>query len=198
MTVIAAAARTNADLMADCATLGYLDGSVLDLTYATGRFWRKHRPFFLVTNDIDVEMDADRHLDATCTGLEAKSFDTVVFDPPYKLNGTSTGKGPAASDVGYGVGGPYVTAAGRHGLLVDGTVEALRLARRFVLVKCMDQICSGSYHPQTFIAYQAAVATGARLVDQLHVLGGRAQPNGRRQVHARRNYSTLLVFGAPA
>lgn len=33
-----------------------------------------------------------------------------------------------------------------------------------------------------------------KLVDELHVRGYRQQPPGRSQKHARRDYSTLLVF----
>jgi hypothetical protein len=53
----------NAQLMADCAELGYLDGTVLDATYERGRFWKLYRPAELVTNDINPKWDTDFHRD---------------------------------------------------------------------------------------------------------------------------------------
>ena len=194
--VLAVAERDNADLMVDCARLGYLDGLVVDVTYGLGRFWTKHRPDLFFAYDLDPARAVDGVERADCRHLPLhdRSVDTVVFDPPYKLNGTSTGKGAAASDAAYGVAGRYVPAAERHALLLDGTSEALRVARRYVLVKCQDQISSSRYHPQTFLVWRHAVTRGAGLVDLIHVVGGRPQPPGRRQVHSSRNYSSLLVF----
>ena len=194
--VLAVAERDNADLMADCARLGYLDGLVVDVTYGLGRFWTKHRPDLFLAYDLDPARAVDGVELADCRQLPLhdQSVDSVVFDPPYKLNGTSTGQGVAASDAAYGVAGGYVPARDRHALLLDGTSEALRVARRYVLVKCQDQISSSKYHPQTFLVWERARSHGAELVDLLHVVGGRAQPPGRRQVHASRNYSSLLVF----
>ena len=190
--VLAFAARDNATLMSDCARLGYLDGSVLDLTVGPeAGFWRRWRPPGLVTNDIDPDVAADHHHDARALPFGDRSFDTVVFDPPYKLNGTG---GSHESDARYGVATGYVPARERIALLLDGTTEALRLARRFVLVKCQDQISSSKYHPQTFLVWERAMSLGAELVDMLHVPGLREQPAGTSQRHSRRNYSTLLVL----
>ena len=49
-------------------------------------------------------------------------------------------------------------------------------------------------HWQTIEFAGHAVELGSRLVDQLHLPSYRPQPAGRRQIHARRNYSTLLVL----
>lgn len=190
--IVAAAARTNAELMADCARLGYLDGVVVDLTYGRGRFWTHHRPTELVAFDLDPAC-AVTVADCRALPLRRSSVDVAVFDPPYKGNGTSTGRGASNLDAGYGVAS-YRPAAERLSLILDGVSEALRVARRFVLVKCQDQITSGHLEPQTFLIWRRATELGAELVDLLHVLGARRQPPGRRQVHARRNYSTLLVL----
>lgn len=188
--------RNNAELMADCAALGYLDGEVLDLTYGKGRFWTRHKPNLLYTNDLDPDTNADHHEDFTNTPWRSDRFDTVVFDPPYKLNGTG---GSHASDQGYGVAGPYKSPEDKMILIYKGCREGLRLARRFLLVKCQDQVVSGAVRWQTHEVTQAVHEMNlngkyANLVDKLHVQGYRAQPPGRRQVHARRDYSTLLVF----
>ena len=197
MTIQAIAQRTNAELMAQCAELGYLPGTVLDMTYGLGAFWRDHKPRDLIAMDLYAIPNVwiDVQANATCLPLADAAVDTAVFDPPYKLNGTSTDIGPSMLDRRYGVHGSYTPAAVRHALLLDGTSEALRVARRYVLVKCADQISSGRYNPQTFMVWQRAIEHGWTMVDLLHVVGGREQPSGTRQLHARRNYSSLLVFG---
>lgn len=193
MSDIAAFGRTtNAQLMRDCAALGYLPEPVLDATYGLGRFWRDYVPVELTTNDLWTP--ADNAWDFTQLPCADRSYAAVVFDPPYKLNGTSTGRGPSVSDAGYGVAGAYMSIGRRHGLIGDGISECGRVAGRFLLVKCQDQVSSGAVQWQTRLFADRGETCGFRLVDMLHVSGARAQPEGRRQVHARRNYSTLLVL----
>jgi hypothetical protein len=121
----------------------------------------------------------------------------VVLDGPYKLNGTSTGAGPSMLDSLYGVGGEYTSWQGKHQLIREGIDESLRVLKRrgILLVKCMDQVCSGQVRWQTReFADHAEQGGRARLIDSFLLPGGRKQPEGRDQVHARRNYSTLLVI----
>lgn len=182
----------NAQLMLDCAALGYLPEPVLDATYGFGRFWTKYRPTLLTTNDL--ETPADHAFDFRDMPFRIGEFETVVFDPPYKLNGTSTGLGPSTLDVSYGVGGAYMNVAAKHEMMRQGLVRCARVSNQFVLAKCQDQICNGSLHMQSTMLQLAANRVGLPLVDVLHVSGYRKQPEGRRQVHAHRDYSTLLVF----
>ena len=88
----------------------------------------------------------------------------------------------------------YVTPEDRIELLLDGTQEALRLARRYALIKCADQISCGRYWPQTYLTWDRAAQVGATLVAQLYVVGRRAQPKNRPQRTVRNNISSLLVF----
>lgn len=185
----------NAELMRDCMTLGYITGAVLDMTYGLGRFWRLVRPEHLVTNDLDASTGAQWHLDFTnliklcCWG---DTFDTVVFDPPYKLNGTG---GSHPSDAGYGVANSD-SVEQRMELIFAGLDEANRVCapKGHVLVKCQDQVVSGRKVWQTWLITDAGQSLGLRLVDMLHVQSYRPQPAGRRQLHSRGDYSTLLVF----
>jgi site-specific DNA-cytosine methylase len=181
---------TNADLIADVARLGYLDGTVLDATYGAGTFWKVWRPDQLVTND--RWKPADRSDDYRALPWERESFDSVVFDPPYKLNGTPA---LAEQDARYGT----VARTSRAEVLEDirrGALECFRVCRRFLLVKCQDQVEGGQVRWQTDMVTRTIEDVSGRKVDRFDfVSNGRPQPPGRRQLTARRNHSTLLVFG---
>lgn len=182
-------ALDNAELIAQAAQLGYVEGDVLDLSYGVGGFWKVHEPQHLTTNDA-LRDGAKYHLDARFTGWEERSFDTVVWDPPYKLNGT-----PAMSemDARFGIEVP-TTRCGRMSLILSGVIEACRLSKKWVLVKCQDQVNSGQVRWQTDDVTTVARCCEFRKVDALHLPGGLPQPEGRSQQHARRNYSTLLIL----
>lgn len=192
--VLAATAwRSNAEMIVACAQLGYLrrDWRTLDPTWGEGVFWKEWRPDTLIRTDLDPAKspDLEHGQDFTAMPWQTRSFDAVVFDGPYKLNGT-----PEPSlDERYGVHIP-TRWQDRMSLLEAGTIECARVSGNMLLVKSMDQVCSGRIRWQTRILVDVAEAQGFRLVDQLHVLGGRAQPAGRRQVHARRNFSTLSIL----
>jgi hypothetical protein len=190
--------RNNAEMIADMPKLGYLNERwiTLDPTYGRGKFWTKWRPTNLTTSDLDPASPAEHHWDFTDTGQPSDAYDAVVFDPPYKLNGTSTGKGSSAMDAGYGVAGDYMPWQAKHDLIRDGISECVRVLRprHLLLLKCMDQVCSGDVRWQTDEFTRHTESLGCAKVDEFHIPSHRAQPAGRRQVHARRNYSTLLIF----
>lgn len=188
--------KTNAEMIADVAKLGYLDGTVIDLTYGLGRFWTVFRPEVLITNDLDPERPADHHLDFTSTYacLQLGTWpDAVVFDAPYAFKGTSSGK---AVDTDYGID-RYRTPDEVDQLRYDGirTAETLLKPGGYLLVKCQDQIVSGKPRWQTYDTVDfCRTSTRLTLVEDFKFLSYRPQPAGRRQVHARRNYSSLLIF----
>ena len=194
MTVYAISdATTNAQLIAQCAQLGHLtaDMTTLDATYGLGRFWTVWRPDRLYGCDLDPTRARNAIADFTRLPFPDGTFDAVVFDPPYKLNGRSD----LAMDAGYGVD-IRASWQDRMQLCRDGITEAVRVTRPGgrVLVKCQDQVCSGQVRWQTIDFANHAMSLGCRLVDRFDLLSYRPQPEGRRQVHARRNHSTLLVF----
>lgn len=201
MTAILAAGgyANNAELIVACRDLGYLDDHTptWDGTYRHGRFWTLWQPQQLHRTDLDPAHSPDHPggLDATTTPYPDGHWARIVLDPPYKLNGTSTGQGAASSDRSYGVDQP-ATWQERHTLIRAMTTEAHRVLTPggYLLLKCQDQVCSGQVRWQTREFADHAEQLGMRLVDALHLLGHRPQPAGRRQVHARRNYSTLLVL----
>lgn len=131
---------TNAELIADVAALGWLrdEYTVLDTTYGKGNFWTKYRPPLLTGVDrnpaksLTGEAVDFRHLP-----YPDRAFDVVVFDPPYRLNGT-----PDREDFDESFGIEDVTRwQERMRLIAAGSHECARVARRNVLVKVQDQVC---------------------------------------------------------
>lgn len=177
---------TNGHMLADVARLGYFDGSVLDATYGEGTFWNEWRPEALTTNDL--YKPADFAYDYTALPWAAESFDAVVFDPPYKLTGTPRS---GQKDERYGTEKPMKMAERRADIVV-GALCCFRVARERLLVKCQDQVACGQMQWQTRWVTDAIEAAGGRLADRFDYLYA-PQPQ-RSQVHARSNYSTLLVF----
>lgn len=183
--------KTNSDMIADVARLGYLDGRVLDATYGLhGGFWKAWAPDELVANDL--HHPADHHYSYREFPIRWEStFDSVVFDPPYKLNGT-----PALGDQDERFGTTRRTT--REEVLEDlrlGAIECYRVAKRFLLVKCQDQVEGGKVRWQTDLVTEAVSGVGGEKIDRFDFKYEiRPQPGDRTQRTARRNYSTLLVF----
>lgn len=197
MTVDVLAAHTwptNAAMIADVARLGYLDGYVLDATYGEGNFWTDWRPDQLRTNDL--YKPADFHQSYLNLGWKSCSFDAVVFDPPYRLSGR---RDRGEFDQRFGLC-EYRSNDEILADIVAGAIECYRVARRYLLVKCQDQVNGGRVRWQTDLISRAIEQGGGRKVDRFDFIQKtvRGQPSGRRQLNARRNYSTLLIFEKPA
>lgn len=191
---------TNADVVTDLARLGYLPEPVLDPTFGVaGGMWQAYRPGQVVTSDLKPGV-ADLIADFTRLPFEDDSFGSCVFDPPYRLAGTVTGEEEV--DDRFGIRAGYTPARDVHALMMAGVTEMARVVRPngYVIVKCQAQISSGHLVHQPYLVVRHAEELGLTLVDELHFMppgGGRPQPAGRRQLHARRNFSTFLVLRKP-
>lgn len=190
--------KSNAELIVACRDLGYLadDWITWDATYGEGTFWRLWRPATMIGTDIDAAK-SDKlvgPVDFTASPWDDRSFDCVVLDAPYKLNG----RPDAVVDARYGVH-ERTTLAGRLGLITAGVVERARvLGDHYLPVKCQDQVNGGIVRWQTDLITDTARNAGLYKIDRLDMPSYRPQPLGRGQQHARRNTSTLLVFSRSA
>ena len=184
--------RNNGELIADVASLGFIKGKILDTTYGLGAFWGSYTPKELASNDLYTAADYSYNFTNFPSHWENK-WDTTVFDPPYKLNGTPS---QGQVDKAYGVH-KKATLQERMDLIIAGAKECCRVTKDkgFILVKVQDQVSSGKMHFQTDAVSSALVELGAVKVAQMHFLRHpRPQPQGRKQVHPRSNFSTLMVF----
>ena len=179
---------TNAHMVVDIARLGYIKGLTLDTTFGEGVFWRKWQPQKLIT--LDKYTPAMVKGDFTNLPFADNVFSAVVDDPPYKFNGT-----PSPFERRYGVHLP-TRWQDRLALIRASVTECSRVVAKggHLLVKCMDQVVSGKVVWQTDVVTRTAWDAGLKKVDRFDFLNNpRVQPH-ERQLHARRNYSTLLVF----
>lgn len=184
---------TNADLIADVAHL-YFDPveTILDVTYGRGNWWKKYHPPVLLAHDLYTLDGVDfRELPEATDAVEV-----VAFDPPYvSMGGRETSTIEDFTDR-YGMLLAPRTPTDLRAYIRAGLDECARVASHLIIVKCQDYISSGTYQPATHWLLEDAGKMGLSLVDRFeHITRPRPQPPGRRQVHARRNLSTLFVLG---
>ena len=186
--------RTNAQAIADLASLGWLepDDFTLDVTVGPERaFWSLWKPRRLVTNDLDRGVKAQHHYDARKLRFDDDTFDVVVLDLPYANRGTAKTR---EIDTRFGTT-EYRSPAQREALLIDGTIEAMRVSNSRVLVKCQDAVVANKLRVQSYPIYDAVMKEGGRLLALIYVVGNRSQPTGKRQVNVWSNCSTLMLIG---
>jgi hypothetical protein len=191
----------NGDLIADVAKLGYIrdDDCCIDLTYGKGTWWKRYRPTLLATNDIDDTTKAEYHDDFRATKWFDDNFDVVAFDPPYISPGGRETSTIADFNSRFGLQSTPRTVLGLREMNQDGLDEARRICKPggIILVKCMNYISSGRYQPEVFVMWEAATAFGLQMVDQFIMIRRSGPQSQKTQVHARNNYSVLLIFQKP-
>ena len=195
---------SNADLMAAVAPY-YLTGSVMDCTYGDGKWWERFQPAEFVAHD---KFKGDG-VDFTALPEADGTYDTVCFDPPYTISGTSSDRlGPDFHDR-YGIGMENLqyptTAKGTAGfeqMILAGLAETCRVARQWVLVKCMEFSqgnhvpAARSFHDIPHLVTSRALELGMLKHDQIvhHTGSGPGSHNIFVPKRARRHHSYLLVF----
>lgn len=188
--------KSNAHLIQDCAEkLQYLwrDDYILDPTYGRGTWWKLWKPDRLKAHS----RQKDPSFDFRRLPYGDNTFDAVAYDPPYVCKGGRETSGIKEKDNRYGQDDAPATPALLQELINDGLTEMHRVVkpRGIVLVKCQDYVSSGKLWIGTHHTLTHALDLGFEVVDRLEMLRSPgSQPPGRRQVHARRNLSTLFVL----
>lgn len=183
----------NAQLIASVAEL-YLTGSVLDVTYGGGKWWDRYRPDDFTFHDIAID-----NVDFRDLPHDDGSFDTVCFDPPYVTSGTlGLDPGPRTFRERFGIDreSHYGGESDLYDLIRDGLKEATRVARAFVLVKCMEFTSSRKFHDMPYNVTRWCEELGWAKHDVIvHASGtGPGGHNIWTPIRARRAHSYLLVF----
>lgn len=194
MTVLAATTwKNNAEMIRACVALNYLswDDRILDPTYGKGNWWKSFgEPPNLYHGTHD---DWDFRELPFADGM----FDVVTFDPPYVSPGGRSTSTIKSMHNAYGMDDAPTSPQELQQLINDGLTEMYRVVRKrgIVMVKCQDYVSSGKLWMGTHWTLSYALKLRFECVDRLEHIGNpRPQPEHRRQVHARRNLSTLFVL----
>lgn len=187
----------NAGLISHVAPL-YLTGSVLDVTYGLGVWWRRFTPSTFSKHDLELD-----GVDFRALPEDDRSWDAVCFDPPYipsRAMDTSTKRG-RTHRLAYGLN-ERRSRTDVEALIADGLGECARVARHWVLAKC----CDYAENRRSFVlGHVSAIAAGEAAGLRVHDIivhgyfnaGGPTNPSLRRVSRTRRTHSYLIVFSVP-
>jgi hypothetical protein len=208
--------KNNAEMIADAFSL-YVDldkDRVLDPTYGAGNFYTVARPKKLIARDIRIDGFDVRHMSVPEIKdgkqlfgrrvYKAGSFNAVVLDFPFVSKGGRDTSTIPGMDEAYGMYDAPRTPrqvqdlieagmSASHPLLVDGG---------YLFVKTMNYVSSGKSFDSIRFTKEHAEKLEMEYVDEFIYSNGIPGPqpetnvNGtaRVQVHARFNFSALLVF----
>lgn len=183
-------ARLNADRVLDLVRLGYLPGPTLDPTFGNGHMWDQGIPHDLVACDLHPDRARSVQCDFRQLPFADDTFGSVLYDPPYKYGGGATTERLHAR---YGIPArsPAKPVKEVDELVLTGALECHRVTRPggYLVIKCQDQVSCGRVQWQTFRL--------ARLLGEptdMLLLANNTGTHRGRQVHARRNYSTFMVW----
>jgi hypothetical protein len=181
-------AGDNATLIASVAPL-YLTGSVLDVTYGRGLWWRRFTPSPFEYHDLALDGVDFRELPHG-----ERSWDAVCFDPPY-IPHASHVAGDEDFRERYGLGEPR-NRAELDDLIAAGVAECARVAARWVLVKCCDYTNGRQFHLGHVAVIRAGESAGLRVHDLLVHSSGSGIGGGRIRnvLRSRVAHSYLVVF----
>lgn len=180
---------------------------VLDLTYGNGTFWNWNYDgewqIDLTANDLngytytgpEHQRPVDYTHDFRNSGWKSRSYDVVVFDPPFTANGPSKD----GHQKRYGADRSQAWAPQNihevRSLLASGLIEAMRLSKKWVLLKTQDVIESGKLHDSEGLARMLFQQFGFRIVDyRLYDSTRRPQPNEARGATQKHFYGRPSVF----
>ncbi len=162
--------------------------SILDMTYGKGGFWSPEMRERVVGLDKDPTRARSVCADFTQLPFRDNAFDLAVFDPPYQ---TDMGKGKPS--VMGGRFGHYARIVDLQYELHKGCLEAARVARLGVLVKCQNYI-----HGSQLVRMTRWVegVMPMPLYDEVHQAHKSKiiDPKWGDQLSAYRNHATFLAF----
>jgi hypothetical protein len=182
----------NAGLISAIAPM-YLTGSVLDVTYGGGAWWKRYKPAEFAHHDL-----AQDGVDFRRLPYEDGSWTTVCFDPPYvPVGGAPTTSHAAKHVAAFGL--KRRTLAEMNAENAEGLAECARVASRWVLVKCCDFTYANTLQLGHVTMMEAADRVGLVLHDLIVHAGGTGPINHQsfKTLHrTRRAHSYLIAFDA--
>lgn len=185
MTLFSVESRPQAEVIAEMLAICWPGtNTILDPTWGSGAFYKGQTPP-TVAGDMRSDRARDLLLDFTRLPFADKTFDVVVFDPPFQ---------PATVDglIGTRFTKPVKGVVALEGLVRAGAAEAWRVCKRGVLIKCQDYIHD---HKPVWMSEWLWRELGTPY-EVVHVTrpGKLKASNWSRQLSAYRNHSTFWAF----
>lgn len=205
---------TSAQVIEDIFTIHGRPGMrVLDLTWGRGTFWSwtwEQAQVELYGADLYTKPSPEdlEHLTGWVPELDcrdaphlfgAKTFDVVVFDPPFSAIGPSSDKGEGDEEWSKRYGSSRVDGGPKNydqvaELAVAGVQAACELAKELVIVKCQAVTESSLYRDTPFLVKETMLKSGWHCEDQVSLYNHkRPQPPGRRVLHFRSVLSQFII-----
>jgi hypothetical protein len=183
----------NADLIAAIAPL-YLTGSVLDVTYGEGGWWKRFKPTEFTAHDL-YKLDG---IDFRALPETDHSIDTVCFDPPYVPQGGMSSSTADTFRDRFGLTTESTPWWECFDLMATGLKECARVTRQWVLVKCSDFVTGGKFTLGSLHMMNTGIELGLSIHDLIvhHTGSGPGGHNIFTPLRARRHHSYLIVFKA--
>lgn len=196
--------RTNGEMIAEVARL-YMTAPgtvVLDPSWGEGKWWTDFKPEHFIAHD-KFKLDG---VDWCALPEADDTIDVVAWDPEYISPGGRDTSTIEEFNEAYGLNVAPATPKLLHAEMLAGIHEFFRVLRpstgkqgRFLLVKAMDYVTSGHLYDGTGNMIRSLQAVGFEYWDRFEHIGKPGpQPAHERQVHARRNLSTLIVARMPS
>jgi hypothetical protein len=184
--------RQRGRLIASIAPL-YLTGSVLDVTYGGGAWWRRFtpEPFGVTTTSSRTAWTSARCRTSTTPGTPCASTRRTSRAARWRR---ARARDRPASAYGLTV---RRSRAELEALIAEGLAECARVARQWVLAKC----CDYAENPEVFrLGHVTTIVAGEKAGLRVHDLivhaGGSGPSNARLRTvrRTRRAHSYLIVF----
>lgn len=185
----------NDDLIKEVSKLYLFDkAKIADVTYGKGVFWKKVDLKQYDFHPSDLITVPTALYDFTKLPYKSKTFDVVVFDPPYAHN-------PGKMMVNDNYKNSETTKGFYHKDIIDlykkGMVEANRILKEngTLWVKCQDEIESSLQRWSHIEIFNIALNELNLIPKDLFVLTQNKKPFVQHtQKHARKNHSYLWIF----
>ncbi len=196
-TVIRSVSDNQSEILRSIMTLRGIDRFDVDVTYGSGGFY-KTIPEPRMKFDIDPQRSDVSHADSTNLPLEAKSVNSLVFDPPFLtyVRQGRAGNGKMVMSQRFGGYWRYDELENHYQATLTEAARVLRKGGTLV-AKVQDIVHNHRLHTTHTKTIEWAEHAGFRLEDLFILIAKHRLPSPNKQGeqrHARIFHSYFLVF----
>lgn len=175
----------------------YLEGQAfqVDATYSTGVMWQ-NLPQPELKYDINPQAEGVIKADARQLPLADNSVRSIMFDPPFMPTRSPNNPGKIKTRFT-----SFSSLQEMWLMYRDSMAEFLRVLQPggYLVIKCQDAVSASKNHWSHWMVESFAMQLGYEQID-MFILGSKRvliSSKWKRQQHARKNHSFLIVFQRP-